>query len=453
MSLVLLISLIIASFADDVPTNFWTYKALDYLYTTGYLNTIPPTSKPYSTLTVKRLLSELDLTTLPGNSQTAFYLNRLKSELDYQALVKINIGSTNMLYTPIIRLTHNNFSSRYTPQGLIADPQNNLASLGFKLSFDSTAPISFYHLSWATFRMRRDADTWDPAGRHYPNTRYKSYTDYFAFETPVAYISFPMWFLKAKIGRDYLEIGPAYRSSVILSCVPLTLDQILIKAEAKNYKILWFVAGLSRWHEYQRYLSGQRGELSITRYFRLGGTMLVVWSPDSLQTRSFFGYLNPLVPLYLEKSITGDEDNVLMGLDLSLTLKNLKFYGALLIDNYEFNQQPNRPPNCYGLSYGIYLPYKNFALRSEYSKVTRYTYYHRIYHIAYTHYSVPLGHSLGPDADELFCQGEFYPHKTLRIALIGLLVRRGDGNRGSLEHKTWDANEIPIREFPSRPIE
>ncbi|MEO0072627.1 MAG: capsule assembly Wzi family protein, partial [candidate division WOR-3 bacterium] len=316
----------------------------------------------------------------------------------------------------------------------------------------STAPLSLYHNSSVIFHTANQPDTWDASGRHYPGTRYKSYTNYFAFQTSVAYLAFPVWFFTAKLGRDYLSLGPGYRSSVILSSDAPTLDQILIKTEQPNYKLLWFVAGLSRWYEYSRFLSGQRGEINLTKHLRLGSTMLVVWSPDSLQTKNALGYLNPLVPLYLEKSITGDDDNVLVGFDLTLYLKNLKLYGALLVDNYEFNTRPDRPPNCYGLTAGLYLPFRDWALRTEYSKITRYTYYHRIYHLAYTHYSVPLGHSLGPDADELYGRLEYYPQEHLRLAWVWLWVRRGDGNLGSVEHKTWDSQESPIRIFPSPPV-
>ncbi|MCX8014450.1 MAG: capsule assembly Wzi family protein, partial [candidate division WOR-3 bacterium] len=111
------------------------------------------------------------------------------------------------------------------------------------------------------------------------------------------------------------------------------------------------------------------------------------------------------------------------------------------------------PPNCYGLTVGCYLPIKTFAFRTEYSNVTRSTYYHRIYHIAYTSYSVPLGHSLGPDADELFLRSEYYPIEEIQVNLVGCWQRRGAGNRGDLANKTWEVGEPLPEKFPSGTVE
>jgi hypothetical protein len=181
--------------------------------------------------------------------------------------------------------------------------------------------------------------------------------------------------------------------------------------------------------------------------------MLTVFSFDSLQTKSFWGYLNPLIANYMEMHESGHDDNLLVGFDFVTYIKQSKIYGQLMIDNFEFNKRPTRPPNCYGLTLGTYLPINQFALRAEYSKITRYTYYHRILHTAYTSYSVPLGHSLGPDADELFLRFEYYPINKLRLDFVASLTRHGDGNHGSLDNKTWVDGKVRPATFPSEPVE
>jgi hypothetical protein len=449
--LLILGSFLLASDYDNIPLGSLNYEAWDYFRTAGYIITIPPTSKPYSQRFSKIFFQE-KLASTRLNTQGLFYKERVKYPPQNQT-IKFKTTPATIHFAPMVKLDYNNFKDYYTPLGFMVYPQNQVAYLGFRFFLDTLSKISFYHFSEVVFRRRYEADTLDPAGRHYPNTRYKSYQNFFAFETRQAYMRIPFSILTLQVGRDYLYLGPGYRSSVILANHLPSFDQIQLGVQEKDYSVLWFVAGLSRWDSYHRFLSGQRGEINITKHFRLGGTMLVVYSPDSLQTKNFLGYLNPLIPLYLEKSITGDDDNVLMALDFIWYLRTLKLYSAIMLDNFEFNRRTDRPPNCYCLTVGYYFPYHNCALRGEYSKITRYTYYHRIYHIAYTHYSVPIGHALGPDADELFLQGEYYPNSKLQILAQLSIIRRGDGNRGNLDNRSWEAGELVIREFPSGDVE
>lgn len=449
---------------DNITTDSWIYEAIDYLKTAGYIKSIPPTSKPWARQEVINLLKESNINKSYTNSQSAFYINRLLSEFSDELLMdldipkqnpvyKLNYGPGDILGDFYYRLNHNSFSNSLTPNGYWLYPNNQTGSLGIKFNLDQNSKMSFYDRFEITYRHKNTQDTTDAAGIHFPGTRIKSYSNHVTIDFKQAYITLPFYFLIAELGRDYLYFGPGYRSSVLLSDVAPSLDQIQLRTEKKNYKALWFCSALSPWYSFHRFLSGQRLEFNIGNNLRLGGTMLVTYSFDSLQTKGFFGYLNPIIPIYTEVSNTGHDDNILFGFDFTLYLKQVKFYGQLMLDNYEFNTRPSRPPNAYGLTLGTYIPYKQFALRAEYSKITRYTYYHRILHIAYTTYSVPLGHSLGPDADEIFCRLEYYPIKTLRVSLVGTKTRRGDGNRGDLDNKTWDADEVPIREFPSGTIE
>lgn len=75
-----------------------------------------------------------------------------------------------------------------------------------------------------------------------------------------------------------------------------------------------------------------------------------------------------------------------------------------------------------------------------------YTYYHRIYHIAYTNYGTPIGHPLGPDADERKCEIAYALNENLLFKLFYSKVRRGKRNFGDVKNKTWDEGE-PINNF------
>ncbi|MCX7785356.1 MAG: capsule assembly Wzi family protein [candidate division WOR-3 bacterium] len=448
---------------DNIPTDSWIYEAIDYLKTTGYIKSIPPISKPWTRQEVINLLQESNISKTYSNNQAGFYIHRLLSEFadDLQMdikitkrkpLLKLNYGPGSININLFSRLTYSKFPFPLTPFTYIPFPDNQTGSIGAVFNLDPNSKISLYNRYEMTFYNRKIPDTADPSSLHVPRTRVKSSSNFMTFDLKEAYLSFPFYFMTVEIGRDYLYFGPGFRSSVLLSDNAPSLDHIQLRTATKNFKALWFCAGLSPWYNYHRFLSGQRLEISISNILRLGGTMLVVYSFDSLQTRGFWGYLNPIIPIYMEVANTGHDDNILFGFDFTTYLAKTKIYGQLALDNYEFNTRPERPPNCYGLTLGAYYPYRQFALRTEYSKITRYTYYHRIYHIAYTQYSIPLGHILGPDADEIFCRLEYYPLKTARINFTISKIRYGEGNYGDLDNKTWDGIETPVRNFPSGTI-
>jgi hypothetical protein len=457
---------------DNIPTNSWVYDAVDYLKTTGYIKTIPPTSKPWTRQEVIDLLKTSSINKIYTNSQAAFYIDRLLDEFSNDLLMdliiekqkptaKINYGPGELWFNAYLRLTHSKLSYWLTPYGNNIFPDNQTGSIGLLFNFDQNSKISLYHYTEVTYFRKPifDSESTDSHIHHVPGTRlmesfhYLSLQSHLRFETKEAYIAFPLSFLTVEAGRDYLYLGPGYRSSVLLSDIAPSLDQLQLRATGKTYKALWFCSALSPWYYYHRFLTGQRLELNLGKYIKIGGTILTVFSFDSLQTKGFWGYLNPLIPNYIEMHDSGHDDNLLVGCDFVTYIKQCKIYGQLMIDNFEFNKRPTRPPNCYGLTAGAYIPFNQFAMRAEYSKITRYTYYHRILHIAYTSYQVPLGHSLGPDADELFLRFEFYPIGKMRLNLVASLTRRGDGNRGSLDNKTWEDGDGRPTTFPSGTIE
>lgn len=446
---------------DNIPTKSWIYDAIDYLKTSGYITTIPSTSKPWTRQEVINLLKTYSINKTYANAQAAFYADRLLTEFsdDFlltekkKKLIRINYEAGNLLINPYLRFTHSKLPYWLTPYGNNIFPDNQTTTFGLVFNLDKESKISLYHNSELTFYHKKIYDTLGANIASVPGMRVMESSNILTYDVKQAYISFPFFFLTIALGRDYLYFGPGFRSSVLLSDIAPSMDQIQVRANGKDYKALWFCAALSPWYYYHRFLSGQRLEFNLGKYLKIGGTMLVVYSFDSLQTKGFWGYLNPIIPIYAEVANTGHEDNLLFGFDVVTYLWRFKLYGQLCLDNFEFHPRPSGPPDAYGLTIGAYLPFNEFAFRGEYSKITRYTYYHRILHIAYTSYQVPLGHSLGQDADELFLRLEYYPISKMRLDLVGSVTRRGEGNQASLEDKTWEDGELRPTTFPSGTVE
>jgi len=128
-------------------------------------------------------------------------------------------------------------------------------------------------------------------------------------------------------------------------------------------------------------------------------------------------------------SILGSGD-----LDIFL-LKNLEFYGELLMDDFYPNYGLRSPFN-WGSKLGILLGFyyvnpfsmPNTDLRIEYTFVNQYTYTHDPMDTTYTHYDAVIGHHIGADADDLFIDVRHWFTDKLWMAMGYELQRHGEGD-------------------------
>lgn len=462
----------ISSPLENIPTESWIYDYIDYLKTYGLIKTVPATSKPWTKKEVALIVREaLDREKIPKPAEV--FLFRLSSELT-EEFVSLRSTDTScwqrlgyegkVRRKPVLNLE---IADKFGEEKLIlqndwfgkiqVDSSNQSFAIGTILSTGSNSRLAIYDRFEFTLYRESIPDVKDSAGVHVPGLPVHSWMNIGTFLIKNAYLTFKIpWFL-IQLGRDKLSLGPGKRKSVMLSDSAPALDMIQLKGDFRNLKFLGFTAALSRWGEKMRFLSGQRFELSLFNRIRFGGNMFVVHSPDSSQTKSFFGLINPLIPLYFEEANSGHDDNFLVGWDVAGYLLRTQVYGQLFLDNWE--PLPSRAesfPNSYCLKLGFYtVPIPWFDFCAEYNKITYYTYYHRIYHIAYTHYDVPLGNPLGPDADEIYCQINFYPVKILYPSFQMTYTRRGERNRGNFINKAYlSPEQTPISKiFPTGIVE
>ena len=461
--LLVVFSFSIASPLENIRTDSWVYDYIDYLKTAGLIRTVPATSKPWTRLEAAILVKEaLSYITDEPKPPTATFLSRLIQEFS-EELAEIG-HRADTKRNPLLRLKFPELIGSDTMKISVdlfsraqADTQNQSASFGVVFGTGYDKRIALFDRF--EYRMYRETlvDIRDSAGTHVPGTRVHSWMNIATLQIEQAYFNFKIpWFILG-LGRDKLSFGPGKRKSVMLSDSAPALDMIQLKGNYRNLKLLGFTAALSGWGEKHRFLSGQRIEVSLFSRLRLGSALFVVHSPDSSQTKSFFGLINPLLLLYFEEANSGHDDNFLVGWDFVYYLPRTQVYGQLFLDNWEqLSERVKTYPNSYCLKLGLYtLPIPLFDFCAEYNKITPYTYYHRIFHIAYNQYDVPLGNPLGPDADEIYLKTTFYPVTWLYPSFALSYTRRGDRNRGDFKFKAWiDEQQSPIStKFPSGIVE
>jgi hypothetical protein len=442
-------ALLAANPLENIRTDSWVYEAVDNLKLAGLIKTVPSSSRPwtvgYATSLVREANANPRATKVRG--ATAWWLKRLQGEFNLTPPNAMCVVQNPPYphWSPVARIPLDSGSINVDLFDRIkADTGNQSASLGILFNTSGSDRLVLHSRMEFIGFTHKIPDVLHPDSITYvPGTGEHSWMGRALFDMPEAYMRFKIPWLELEVGRDYLYWGPGYLSSVMLSNTAPPLDQVQLTGTYRRLKLIYFASALSPWKNYHRYVSGQRLEVNFWNHLVLGGGMFAGFSPDSAQTKTTWGYFEPLLPIYFELANSGQDDNLAVGGDATLYLSHVKLYGQLLIDNYEFidhtpDTSNQRPPNAYGLQFGLLAtPFASTDFRLEYSKVTEYTYYHRIFQTALTQYDVPLGDELGPDADELFAQFMWYPLSWGEIGIAASQTRRGDRNRGTDQNKTW----------------
>lgn len=453
------VALAAAASLENIPTDSRLYGDFDLLKTSGLIRSMPSTSRPWTRAEAARLAAEADSLaglSRPGLPQRAA-LSRLLTEFG-EDLPERNKG--NGRRRPVANIAVPDMPGSFARldlfSRLIADREQQHLSAGAVVNNHPGDNFAFYErFELAAWRPKivEESIPPDSAGRHIPGTRVLPWRNIATLETEIAYLAFRIPWLRLELGRDKFAWGPGYTGSVMLSDVAPALDHVQLCASYRNFKFLSFTSLLSRWDTKPRFLSAQRIELSLLSRVTLGGALMDVTSWDSLQPTQLGGLLNPLVPVYLSEASSGHDGNFLVGWDAVAYLADIKVYGQLFLDNYEFNSlklAPQATASQFGIFWAPDLP---VDARLEYTRIMPFTYYHRVHSIMYENYLVPLGHPLGPDADQLYTSVGVTPTAWLKLDLAADYTRRGYHNRGDFRRMSYKnpQDTLFLRRHPEFP--
>jgi len=229
-----------------------------------------------------------------------------------------------------------------------------------------------------------------------------------------SYMKFKMPWLELQLGQETLQWGPGYHDSLLISKNPLAMDMIKLHA---IYEPVTFTAFTGILEDMavdinQKYISGHRAEGYFWNKFGLGISEVVVYG-----NRFEPGYLNP-VNIYLvneqpisraDGRVPGSGDNVLMSIDMRLRLiDDLEIYGELMVDDGNPAAKFKHWDTKFGILGGIYLtdPFgiEDTDFHAEYAFINQYAYTHVNPVNVYKHFTTPIGHRIGSDADNLWLE-------------------------------------------------
>jgi hypothetical protein len=457
--LLLVAAVVLATAAglENVPTDSRLYDDLDLLKTSGLIHSMPSTCRPWTRGECVRLVQEALASAEVARLAPAQRAALRRLEFEFGSELPALPARRPTIRIPIPDLGDAQARCDFFSRARATQDAQHL-SLGAVLNNRPGDDFAFYE--------RFELTAWNPqinelliprdsSGSHIPGMRVLPWRNLATLENELAYIAFRIPWLRLELGRDEFVWGPGYTGSVMLDDTAPALDHIQLCASYRDFKLLSFTSMLSRWGSKPRFLSAQRLEVSLWNHLTLGGAMMAVSSWDSLQPSQLGGLINPLIPIYLTVSNDGMCENLLVGWDAVFYLPRTKVYGQLFLDNYEFNDLLVAP-NAVGAQAGAYwTPNLPVEARLEYTRVTAFTYYHRVHSLMYENYLTTMGHPLGPDADQLFATVNVTPNGWFKVNIGTDYTRRGYHNRGDYLRKSYKDPEDTLYlrhhdEFPTR---
>ena len=253
-----------------------------------------------------------------------------------------------------------------------------------------------------------------------------------------AYLKFRLPWLELQLGQDTLQWGPGYHDSLLISKNPLAMDMIKLQAKYKSVTFTAFTGILEDMATdiNDKYISGHRVEGYFWDRFGFGISEVVVYG-----NRFEPGYLNP-VNIYLineqpisraDGRVDGSGDNVLMSVDMRLRpVDDFEIYGELMVDDGNPAANFKHWDTKFGILGGVYLtdPFgiPDTDFQAEYAFINQYAYTHVNPVNVYKHFTTPIGHQIGSDADNLWLELRHRWTDRLETVFGYELERHGSGN-------------------------
>lgn len=312
----------------------------------------------------------------------------------------------------------------------------SLGELGVRLRGTLYNSVGFYLRMSNGQKIKGNQDDIDMSIATYPkfkaNTKYRYENNNFdTYEGYIRYSTKDEW-LALTAGKETMLTGFGYIDKLFISdnSVPFSYIKIDLKYKALQYFALYgSLKGDSIGKDISsKNIASHRLNINFSNTFRIGffEAIIIPQSPFN------FTYLNPLSFLRSAdynagELVGGNRNNAIMGFDMELhPVKNVAFQGTLLIDDLNFSSLFDNKKgtgiandNRFGYQFGSIwtnaFSVPNLTASMEYTRIDPFVYSHRTNKSQYTNWSLPLGHNLSPNSDEIAIRLSQYIYNRLNI--------------------------------------
>ena len=443
----------------NISLDSWVYPAISRLETlqtfegnsTIALNTTPLTRFEIASL-IDTALSNLQKGKVELKQADLLLMDKLAKEFQVE-LSALDLDNLNPELTLKIEPYFTQEMDLFYPENINLEKLNLLSELGAKISATFSENTALYldalahtDFNWVSNIQEGEIPFRVQIKQAYINLNLPSFkitiSDNVSFLPDNIEIS-DFYLL---MGRDYMRWGTGYQGSLTLSDNSPAFDMFkysgtidLNNSGESLAKISFtkFFSLLDTLDEQNRYFSGQRLEYKPIPALTLGLSETVIISEDS--SILFYNPIPFIPPYYATWWIAGmfepQEVNCNVALDAEINLtQKIKLYGEWMADDFIFHPDVNPYPNRTGFLAGAYfadpLGSSNTDFRIEYTHINNYVYFPRHSWQDYLYRGEYIGHSLGPDADQLYLGLTHHLSDRLNLSLSYNQERHGEGQIG-----------------------
>lgn len=423
----------------NIPLDHWSYQFVERLQAKGALSEHLSNSKPYSRGEMAEMLAHTLLLLENNRIQLTNVEIALLEEMEREfarELAEMGNPSTRkrehlLDWTDEGRVL---IASIEFAQDISLNPDNGISTLESFLYGDITRNISFHNYSRASYEVNKKT----PIGKE-NDPRYLPWRQGWNGSSD-AYVAFGNLQTSIQAGKDAILWGVGYHGVIGLAGIEPTFD--IVKLHTRMWKVdFTSLLGFLRddlTKKYQsdtprKYLSAHRVE--ITPY----PGVCIAWQEVYIYAEKLqFQLLNPIIPYQMAEDYLGEIGNNTMEGDIEVALiPGVKMYTALFLDDFHTDLSPFKYPGFgWAVLYGTMIadPFglDNTDVRLEYARVEPWVYAHKgmgqnpPVPTAYKHFDEPLGHWIGPNADDLFSQIGWRINKNIHGKISYNRIRHGE---------------------------
>lgn len=294
---------------------------------------------------------------------------------------------------------------------------------------------------------------------------FNEFMDLFSSDYERAYVRYRTEHFHAFIGRERFALGPSPRYNLLLSGYSAPMDWLQYSFNTDYFKFSFYFSRLddiftkpleyvgdtiTEYIHASRYLSIRRLDFSPTEWLHFSFSEAATFGGEHY-TLSVY-HFNPIILLHTYQYNWDKDANLFFHLDARLFLKNFSCYAALLVDDFQLEEDPNNEPHHLGFNCGVevadFLNFQKTFWMIEYTALSRYMYTHFVPYQRYHYVNTPIGSHYGPDYDELYTKFVYHMNSKIDLYAQGSYSRKGETN---IENP-WPIPEVPRQEgtfFPA----
>jgi hypothetical protein len=422
------------TFSDDI------YDFIARLLAKGHVDEFPKNSYPYSRGEIAKILFDLSLKVDKGEIKLSkIEKNQLEimKALFFDALENKVTAKPDKIKSHIIDIKGDEY--RLSVGGGISEKMISRSGAGFLFKgrdYITSLRPSFSGQVRDSFAFSSDiksdyhiGDVFYDLISEKPKLIYETINTENVLSTQ-AYSIFKLPWFKLLLGKDDMQWGPGYHGQLMLSSNPKAMNMIKLDARYGKIKFQSFTAKLLS-DLGNKYMSAHRLEFIIGKKLDIGISETLIYGNNFE-----IDYLNP-VQIYFISQLSAEtnsgKSNTLESVDFSYRITNgFQVYGELAIDEAGLFDRPiNHWNTKFGALTGIYitdpLSISDTDFRMEYAFTNQYFYTYSVPLNTYTQVDTNIGHWMGTDADDLWCEVKHRFTDRIDSALSYELERHGEG--------------------------